>query len=71
MPDCLLSPPLDVVMLRTLLLLLALNTPVESSPPRVGEVFPDLKFPVLGEDRLGTVSDYRGAKVLLIQFASW
>lgn len=58
-------------MLQTLILLSALTLPADYQPPRVGEVFPDLRFPVLGEDRLGAVSDYRGGKVLLIQFASW
>ncbi len=58
-------------MLQSLILLTALTTPAEYQPPKVGEVFPDLRFPVLGEDRLGAVSDYRGSKVLLIQFASW
>ena len=40
-------------------------------PPKVGEVFPDLKFPALQESGLHSLSDYRGTKVLLIQFASW
>ena len=40
-------------------------------PPKVGEVFPDLSFPALEESGLHSLSDYRGTKVLLIQFASW
>lgn len=58
-------------MLPSLLLFLTCAAPADYQPPKVGEVFPDLRFPVLGEDRLGAVSDYRGSKVLLIQFASW
>lgn len=58
-------------MLFLLLGCLFATEPLNDQPPKVGEVFPDLRFPVLGEDRLGAVSDYRGSKVLLIQFASW
>ena len=43
----------------------------EAVPPKVGEVFPDLEFPVLGQEDIGSLSDFRGSKVLLIQFASW
>ena len=40
-------------------------------PPTQGEPFPLLAFPVLGENRLATLAEYRGKKILLYQFASW
>lgn len=40
-------------------------------PPQVGEHFPLYSFPQLGASELGSLADYRGQKVLLIQFASW
>ncbi len=43
----------------------------ESLTPRDGEVFPEMAFPTLdGQDRM-SLSDFRGQKVLLMQFASW
>ncbi len=54
--------------------LLALMLPWMASvaePPSVGQPFPLLEFPLLGEDRLTTLEEFEGTKVLLIQFASW
>ena len=43
-----------------------------SLPPVEGQVFPPLRFPVLGDpDRWLGLQDFRGRKVLLFQFASW
>ena len=40
-------------------------------PPKVGEQFPGLQFPVLGGEDLSSMAQFQGTKVLLIQFASW
>ncbi|MHC5063806.1 MAG: hypothetical protein ACYTG5_07515 [Planctomycetota bacterium] len=43
----------------------------DSLTPKDGEVFPEMSFPTLdGQDRM-SLSDFRGQKVLLMQFASW
>ena len=39
--------------------------------PQEGEVFPELSFPTLDGAGLASLKDYRGKKVLLMQFASW
>lgn len=68
-----------------LLLLLAMAArpvvPAQADPPpalspREGQIFPDLGFPRLLADgrltpELHRLSEWRGQKVLLIQFASW
>ncbi|HHI81240.1 MAG TPA: hypothetical protein ENK02_14840 [Planctomycetes bacterium] len=45
----------------------------QSIPPRQGEAFPLLRFPLLGgkKGETRTLAAWRGHKVLLIQFASW
>lgn len=45
----------------------------QSIPPKQGEAFPLLRFPVLGgkKGETRTLAAWRGHKVLLIQFASW
>ena len=58
-------------MLQLLCVLTAFTSTADIRPPKTGEAFPAFRYPVLGEERLGAVSDYRGKKVLLIQFASW
>jgi hypothetical protein len=37
----------------------------------VGQKYPEFAFPSLSEGRLTSLSELRGRKVLLIQFASW
>lgn len=37
----------------------------------VGKPFPDERFPALKDGRPGSVSDFRGKRVLLLVFASW
>ncbi len=46
-------------------------TPAASYAPKVGQRHPDFTLPTIGERRPVSLSDFRGKKVLLIQFASW
>ena len=39
--------------------------------PRVGEPHPDFRLPRISDRKPVSLSDYRGKKMLLIQFASW
>ena len=36
-----------------------------------GESHPDFVFPAIGDGRPVALSDFRGKKILLIEFASW
>jgi len=47
------------------------NSAQENFAPKEGEVFPELSFPTLQGKGLTSLKDYRGQKILLIQFASW
>lgn len=38
---------------------------------RVGQIFPDFVLPAIDDRRPVALSDFRGKKVLLIEFASW
>ena len=40
-------------------------------PPRVGERHPDFTLPSIADGTPAALADFRGKKVLLIQFASW
>ena len=42
-----------------------------SYAPKVGERHPDFTLPTIGDRTPDSLSDFRGKKVLLIQFASW
>jgi hypothetical protein len=42
-----------------------------SYAPKVGERHPDFTLPTIGDRSPVSLSDFRGKKVLLIQFASW
>ena len=42
-----------------------------SYAPKVGEKHPDFTLPTIGDRKHVSLSDFRGKKVLLIQFASW
>jgi peroxiredoxin len=42
-----------------------------SYAPKVGETHPDFTLPTIGDRTPMSLSDFRGKKVLLIQFASW
>ena len=37
----------------------------------VGEIHPDVELPTIQRDRTLRLSDLRGKRVLLIEFASW
>ena len=39
--------------------------------PKVGERHPDFTLPTIGDRAPVSLSNFRGKKVLLIQFASW
>jgi hypothetical protein len=39
--------------------------------PKVGERHPDFTLPTIGDRKATSLSNFRGKKVLLIQFASW
>ena len=42
-----------------------------SYAPKVGEKHPDFTLPAIGDRTPTSLSNFRGKKVLLIQFASW
>jgi peroxiredoxin len=42
-----------------------------SYAPKVGEMHPDFTLPRIDDGAPASLSDFRGKKVLLIQFASW
>jgi hypothetical protein len=42
-----------------------------SYAPKVGEKHPDFTLPTIGDRTPVSLSNFRGKKVLLIQFASW
>jgi hypothetical protein len=43
----------------------------ESYRPRIGERHPDFVLPMISDREAVSLSQFRGKKVLLIQFASW
>ena len=47
------------------------QAPAASYAPKVGERHPDFTLPAIGDRRPVSLSNFRGKKVLLIQFASW
>lgn len=58
----------------TIVLLLLLGTPHAEAGPaqtQVGQPFPDLVFPTVDGEQTVRLSDHRGKRVLLIEFASW
>jgi hypothetical protein len=48
-------------------------TPAEAAPyaPEVGRRHPDFTLPEIATGKPVSLSDFRGKRVLLIQFASW
>jgi hypothetical protein len=42
-----------------------------SYAPKVGQRHPDFTLPTVGDRAPVSLSDFRGKRVLLIQFASW
>jgi hypothetical protein len=47
------------------------RAPAASYAPKVGQRHPDFTLPRIGDRAPVSLSDFRGRKVLLIQFASW
>ena len=56
-------------MIVSLLAVLMVASSVQST--QVGERHPDFMLPTIEEDGFGGLVQYRGKKVLLINFASW
>jgi hypothetical protein len=53
--------------------LAALPPPAVAEPyaPRAGQRHPDFTLPAIGDGKPVSLAQFRGKKVLLIQFASW
>ena len=47
------------------------EAPAANYPPAVGQRHPEFTLPAIDDRRAVSLSDFRGKKVLLIQFASW
>jgi peroxiredoxin len=56
---------------RPTLLALLMTTASLAAPPKAGERHPDFTLPDIETGRAKSLSDFRGKKVLLVQFASW
>ena len=65
------SPFLPLALASSLALLLSVTPAQENFAPKDGEVFPEMSFPTLDGDGFASLKDFRGKKVLLMQFASW
>jgi peroxiredoxin len=59
--------------ISSLILAAGLTTPAGAAGynPQVGDRHPDFTLPDVGTGKPKSLSDFRGKKVLLIQFASW
>lgn len=49
----------------------AMTTAALAASPKVGERCPDFTLPNIETGKATKLSDFKGKKVLLIQFASW
>ena len=62
-------------MIASILALALASTPAlpQSTPQgrRVGQVFPDIELPTIDGSKTVRLSELRGQRVLLIEFASW
>jgi hypothetical protein len=47
------------------------HAPAAAYAPKVGQRHPDFTLPMIGDRAPVSLSNFRGKKVLLIQFASW
>jgi hypothetical protein len=47
------------------------SSPAVLAAPRVGERYPDFMLADIATGKAVSLSDFRGKRVLLIQFASW
>lgn len=77
-PLCFIVLPVRCPVSRAHILSLALvlstvggDTPASAAPPKVGERHPYFTLPGITDGKPVALSDFRGKKVLLIQFASW
>ncbi len=52
-------------------LLGAQTASAEDYRPEVGHRHPDFTLPTIDDERPLSLSDFRGKKILLVQFASW
>jgi hypothetical protein len=52
-------------------MLLGASSHASSYAPKVGQRHPDFTLPTIGDRSPISLSNFRGKKVLLIQFASW
>ena len=55
----------------TAMLVSQLDADADQYRPRVGQRHPDFTLPAISDGKPVSLSQYRGKKVLLIQFASW
>ena len=60
-----------MALVGSLTLLLGAVSAQESFAPVEGEVFPEMAFPTVDGEGFASLKDFRGQKVLLMQFASW
>ena len=60
------TPPLAAATAVLLSSALASQTPY-----KVGKPLPDLRLPTIAGDRTVHLADYRGKRLLLIEFAAW
>jgi peroxiredoxin len=56
---------------RPTLVAIVVTTTAFAAPPKVGERHPDFTLPDIDTGKATKLSDFKGKKVLLVQFASW
>lgn len=64
-------PRCAAVITLVMTFLLGPSTPAAPAQTEVGEAFPDLVLPTVDGQQTVRLSDHRGRRVLLIEFASW
>jgi len=64
---------LRITIIASLMLAVFVASPSTAAPAQtdVGQPFPDLVFPTVDGEQTVRLSDHRGKRVLLIEFASW
>lgn len=65
--------PIHAAFLLLVCLLMTTTAPATAGPAQtqVGDAFPDLVFPTVDGEQSVRLSNHRGTRVLLIEFASW
>lgn len=65
----------DAMIYRSIFVLLAVSNFIAVAnaqyAPQVGAPHPDFRLPRISDRKAVSLSDYRGKKILLVQFASW